>query len=232
VTHYYSAAADVEDGHGVEELGDGEDEAVLEGNENSDSECEFVSHTPKPQPLITLDFVGDDEHVAENSCTAERMQKKHARQSKKKQMSKELKMIQKQSKQSKREAAKAQKSQSKSDAAKAKKSRQQQAKPAKSDAAAAKKFRPKSTKVKSPSALELPEVHEAAEQSESMSSQKKLQKHQRQKQQQQERTAKYDAMVDNTAQWIHDVYRKDTGTERGLGVFASRRIEIGKPTAK
>jgi hypothetical protein len=194
-------------------LGDGDNDQI-ELNEDADSECILVSHCPNP--LVTIDYAGDDEQVAENSCTAERMQKKHARQSKKKQMVEGLKSIQKKSRQSKMDAAKAKKLQAKSDAATAK----QQAKQAKSDAK------------KIATAKKLPEVHEAAEQSESMPCQKKMQKHQRQQQKQQERMKRYDTMVDNTAIWYHDVYRKDTGTERGLGLFASRRLEIGKPTAK
>jgi hypothetical protein len=96
------------------------------------------------------------------------------------------------------------------------------------------KSRTKSTKSQScplsPSATDLPQF--VCDDAASQSKQKKLQTQQRQQEKTKERIKKYDTMVDSMAKWFHDVYRKDTGTERGLGIFASRRIQIGMPTAK
>ena len=49
---------------------------------------------------------------------------------------------------------------------------------------------------------------------------------------QKQNMAIYDRTVDTMCEWLDDVYRKDTGSERGLGVFAARRIASERPCAK
>jgi hypothetical protein len=49
---------------------------------------------------------------------------------------------------------------------------------------------------------------------------------------QKQNMAIYDRTVDTMCEWLDDVYRKDTGSERGLGVFAARRIASDRPCAK